>query len=69
MSTPEPTPQKVSFLYTLKAVAWAFLGVRSKKAYQEDIQKLQPLTLILTAVFLTLIFIGSLMFLAHLAVR
>jgi hypothetical protein len=33
----ETTHQKASFLKALKTICWAYLGVRSKRGYEEDI--------------------------------
>ena len=34
---------------TIKAVLWAFLGVRKKSAYEEDLGKLSPFHIIAVA--------------------
>ena len=39
-----------SFLGTLKAVSWSFLGIRKNSDYQNDLQKLNPLHIIVVAV-------------------
>ena len=36
-------------LRTIKAVLWAFLGVRKKSAYEEDLGKLSPFHIIAVA--------------------
>ena len=38
---------KPSFLRSISAVAWSFLGVRSKKGYQDDLAKVNPLHVML----------------------
>jgi hypothetical protein len=36
-------------LHTIKAVLWAFLGVRKRSAYEEDLGKLNPFHIIAVA--------------------
>ena len=50
--------QKSSLLRTVKAVAWSFIGLRKGSEYQQDVEKLNPLHIIvvgLIAVFLLVI--------------
>jgi len=49
---------KVSFMRSVKAVAWSFLGIRKSSEFQEDIDKITPLHVLgvgLVAVFLFVI--------------
>ncbi|HET6788463.1 MAG TPA: DUF2970 domain-containing protein, partial [Aquabacterium sp.] len=39
----EAAARKGSFLQTLKAVAWAFFGVRKSKGYQDDTDRINPI--------------------------
>ena len=39
----------MSVLHTVKAVAWAFLGIRKRSGYEEDLRKLNPLAIIAVA--------------------
>ena len=39
--------RKLSFLQTVRAVLWAFFGVRKGKGYQEDIARLNPVHVII----------------------
>jgi hypothetical protein len=36
--------KKTSFLRTVKAVAWSFVGLRSRGDYEEDVKNLNPST-------------------------
>jgi hypothetical protein len=36
----------MKLLQTVKAVAWAFLGVRKRSGYEEDLGKLSPFAII-----------------------
>lgn len=35
---------------SVKLVAWSFLGIRSKNAYQEDLSKVNPLHVLVVAI-------------------
>jgi len=52
--------RKGSFLGTLRAVAWSFLGIRKGKGYEEDVSKLNPVHVIIAGVIAALVFIGVL---------
>ena len=47
-------------LHTVKAVLWAFFGVRKRSGYEEDLGKLHPFAIIAVAIGLVLLFIGGL---------
>lgn len=47
---------------TLKAVLWGFLGIRSKKGYENDQQKLKLQHIIAVGIFCALVFVVSLVF-------
>lgn len=53
-------PRKASFGATVKAVLWAFFGVRKKRDYEKDAAHLNPVHVIIAAVIGAVIFIGSL---------
>lgn len=64
----ESTPvhkRKGSFLGTLKAVLWGFLGVRRRSDYERDITQLNPLHLIAMGVFMAIVFVMGLIFLVN----
>lgn len=54
--------RKGSWLGTVKAVLWGFLGVRRNADYQEDIAKLNPLHLVLVGLLMAVLFVISLIF-------
>ncbi|AEG94485.1 DUF2970 domain-containing protein [Ramlibacter tataouinensis] len=54
-----------SVLQTVKAVAWAFLGIRKNSAYQEDLGKLNPLHIIVVALVAVALFVGGLIALVN----
>lgn len=51
---------KISFLATLNAVFWAFIGIRKKSDYQKDTEQLNPVHIIIAGIIGALIFIGTL---------
>ena len=57
--------RKLNFFQTLKAVLWGFLGVRKGKGYNEDIERLNPVHLIIVAVIATVIFVVGLVLVAQ----
>lgn len=52
--------RKASFLATIKAVLWSFLGIRKKSDYEQDAAQLNPLHVIIAGVIGALIFITTL---------
>ncbi|MBU0747300.1 MAG: DUF2970 domain-containing protein [Gammaproteobacteria bacterium] len=55
---PKPHERKGSLLRTVRAVAWSLIGLRKGSEYQQDVEKLNPLHIIvvgLIAVFLLVI--------------
>jgi hypothetical protein len=57
-----------AFLDTLKAVLWSFLGIRKNSEYQKDLQKLNPIHIVVTAVVLVMLMIGGLIGLVNFVV-
>lgn len=57
--------RKGSLLQTVKAVAWAFLGIRKNSDYQSDLAKLNPFHLIAVALVGVALFVGGLIALVH----
>lgn len=63
---PEAAHQrKGSFIDTVKAVSWGFLGVRRNADYQKDIAKLNPLHLIAVGVGMAFLFVLALIVLVN----
>jgi hypothetical protein len=56
----DATKRKASFLATMKAVLWSFLGIRKKSAYEQDAAQLNPVHVIIAGVIGALIFIATL---------
>ena len=57
--------RKGSFVGTVKAVLWGFLGVRRHADYQNDIAKLNPLHLIAVGVGMAFLFVFALILLVN----
>ena len=54
----KPHERKGSLLRTVRAVAWSLIGLRKGSEYQKDIEKLNPVHIIvvgLTALFLLVV--------------
>jgi hypothetical protein len=56
----EAAERPMSFLQTVKAVAWSFLGVRKRAGYEQDVQKLNPVHVIVTGIIGAILFILAL---------
>ncbi|MCH8621355.1 DUF2970 domain-containing protein [Undibacterium sp. TS12] len=56
----EASKRKASFLATMKAVFWSFLGIRKKNDYEQDAAQLNPVHVIIAGIIGALIFISVL---------
>jgi hypothetical protein len=54
------TERPLSFLQTVKAVAWSFVGLRKRAGYEQDVSKLNPVHVIVAGFLGALIFIAAL---------
>jgi hypothetical protein len=50
-------PKSASFLLTLKAVFWSFLGIRNRNAHQRETAKMKPVYIIFAGLLGVAIFI------------
>jgi hypothetical protein len=64
----EATRRKGTFLGTLKAIGWAFFGVRGGKGHERDLARLNPLHVILVGVLLAALFVIALVVIVNLVV-
>jgi hypothetical protein len=55
--------RKGSFLGTLKAVVWSFMGIRRGADYENDLNQLNPVHLVIAGLLAAAVFIGSLVLL------
>jgi hypothetical protein len=76
--TPKPSPgpsdeqglraaavRKGSFLGTVRAVAWSFLGIRKAQGYEQDMNQLNPVHVIIAGVVGAVIFVLTLVMLVN----
>ncbi len=57
--------RKGSFLGTMRAVAWSFLGIRKGKGYEEDVSQLNPVHVIIAGVIGAVLFVLTLVMLVR----
>lgn len=62
---PPATARKARFGQTLGAVAWSFLGIRRSADHAQDVQKLNPIHVVIAAVIGAAIFVVFLVVLVH----
>jgi len=53
-------PQRTSFLRTVKAVAWSFIGLRGRQGHEEDVRHINPLHLVVVGLVGVFVFVGGL---------
>ncbi len=56
----QASKRKTSFLATIKAVLWSFLGIRKKQGYEQDAAELNPVHVIIAGLIGALLFVLSL---------
>jgi Protein of unknown function (DUF2970) len=61
----EAVGRSASFGQTVKAVAWSFFGIRKRSGYENDIQKLNPVHLVIAGLLAAALFVGSLIVLVR----
>jgi len=52
--------QRPSFLRTVKAVAWSFIGLRARQGLEEDVRHIHPLHVVLGGLVGVFVFVGGL---------
>ena len=62
-----PLARRGTFLQTMGAVAWSFLGIRRSKDHERDVKRLNPLHVVLAAVLGVVLFVLFLAALVHFA--
>jgi hypothetical protein len=61
----EAAARRGSFLQTIKAVGWSFFGIRRSTGLEQDLQKLNPVHVIIAGVLGAVLFITALVFLVR----
>ena len=59
------TQRPMSLGQTVKAVAWSFLGIRRRAGYEQDVQRLNPVHVIIAGIVGAALFIASLLLLVR----
>lgn len=57
--------RKGSFVQTLKAVAWSFLGIRRSDGYAQDVARLNPLHVIAAGILAAAAFVAGVWWLVN----
>lgn len=66
MSSPAPRPKPKSNLWrTVKAVAWSFVGLRSRSSFEEDIKQVGVLHIIAVGLVGIVVFVAALALLVN----
>ncbi len=65
MASAGPAQRKGSFWRTARAVAWSFLGIRQNRAWQDDMESLNPVHIVVMALVAVVLFVGALVALVH----
>ena len=55
----------MNFLRTVRAVLWAFLGIRKRSGWEEDMKRLSPLHVIAVALAAVALLVVGLVALVH----
>ncbi len=63
-----PTARKAALGQTVRAVAWSFLGIRRSADHAQDVQKLNPIHVVIAAVVGVALFVVFLVVLVHLVI-
>jgi hypothetical protein len=61
----QPLARKPSFFRSMKAVSWAFLGMRERSEYQQDLESIHPLHVIAAGLIGILLMVLGLVALVH----
>jgi len=64
-SNASPARRKGSLLRTVRAVAWSFIGLRKGSEYQQDIERLNPIHIIVVGLAAALLLVVGLIVLVN----
>jgi hypothetical protein len=65
MSVQAEEVAKPSFWLSVKAVVWSFVGLRSRKAFDQDTQRINPLHVVLVGLMGVFVFVAGLIALVN----
>lgn len=54
----EAAQRPASLLHTMRAVAWSFLGIRRSSGYEQDVQKLNPVHVVIGGIVGAALFVA-----------
>jgi len=57
--------RKVSLWRTVRAVAWSFIGLRSRSGYEDDVRQLNLLHVVVVGLVAVMVFVGALVLLVR----
>ena len=60
---------KPSFWLSVKAVVWSFVGLRSRQAFEQETQRINPLHVVLVGLMGIFVFVGGLIALVNWTVQ
>ncbi|MFY8088129.1 MAG: DUF2970 domain-containing protein [Rubrivivax sp.] len=61
----DATQRPLSLLQTMRAVAWSFLGIRRSSGYEQDVQKLNPVHVVIGGIVGAALFVGVIVMLVR----
>ena len=61
----DATQRPASPLQTMRAVAWSFFGIRRSSVYAHDVQKLNPVHLLIGVIVGAALFVGAIVLLVR----
>ena len=61
----DATQRPLSLLQTMRAVAWSFLGIRRSSGYEQDVQKLNPVHVVIGGIVGAALFVGAIVVLVR----
>jgi amino acid transporter len=61
----DATQRPASLLHTMRAVAWSFFGIRRSSGYADDVQKLNPVHVLIGGIVGAALFVGAVLLLVN----
>jgi hypothetical protein len=61
----DATQRPLSLMQTIRAVAWSFLGIRRSSGYEQDVQKLNPVHVVIGGIVGAALFVGAIVVLVR----
>jgi hypothetical protein len=58
-----------SLLQTMRAVAWSFLGIRRSSGYEQDVQRLNPVHVVIGGIVGAALFVAAIVMLVNWVVQ